>query len=349
VGDLGTPRVLLTGASGVVGHAVLQALRDDQVVGLVRQGSVLLPAARTLRGDVTQPRLGLDHDDYDRLARSLETIVHSAALTDWGLPPEAYRSVNVDGTRHVVELARAAGAPVVYVSTAFVAALRSGREAALAPDNVTRSYLASKLAAEQLLVDSGVPFTILRPTNLVGDSHTGAASRKQIVQHVSEWLVRGRLPVFPAHPDNRVDVAPLDLLAHAVAACLAGGHDGEQHWITYGPEAMTVDDALAVCTSHAQDRGRMVTPPRIVHPEALDPQELAELPEPVRRVVKVLADISEVVDASGGVLPTSLPRLRERYGLRPVDDRVAYRRSLDYWADGGVAATAVATGTEGLP
>ncbi|MGI5337035.1 hypothetical protein ACQEVS_06395 [Streptomyces sp. CA-181903] len=51
-----------------------------------------------------------------------------------------------------------------------------------------------------------------------------------------------------------------------------------------------------------------------------------------RSYLSVLRDVSEVTRCSGGVLPTSMPELRDRYGLPPVDDTAAYATTLAYAA-----------------
>jgi hypothetical protein len=47
-----------------------------------------------------------------------------------------------------------------------------------------------------------------------------------------------------------------------------------------------------------------------------------------RRYVRVLSDASEVVACGGGVLPSSLPVLADRFGLTAGSDVLAYRRTL---------------------
>jgi len=51
--------VLLTGASGVVGHALLRRLRDLDVVCLVHRSPVCGPDMTTVSGDIAQPMFGL--------------------------------------------------------------------------------------------------------------------------------------------------------------------------------------------------------------------------------------------------------------------------------------------------
>ncbi|MBA0053336.1 NAD-dependent epimerase/dehydratase family protein [Streptomyces sp. AJS327] len=330
-----TRTVLLTGASGVVGQAIL---REPPTPGLriicaARGGAATVPGAdRVVYADVAEPRLGLDEDSWRALAAEVDVVIHSAGLTEWGLPAERYLPVNVEGTRRVVEFAEAAGATVHLISTAFVAALSATAPAGISPGNVTTPYIRSKLRAEQLLQDSGLPHTIFRPTNLIGDALTGWTSRGQIVQLLSDWICRGRAPFIPMHQDNRIDIVPQDTQAKAVLRSVELGDDSGEFWVTYGGEAMDMEAALAVCAKHAAGQGRALPEMPIVDPDTLDPEELARLPKMARSYLSVLRDVSEVTRCSGGVLPTSMPLLRERYGVPEVEDTLAYQRTLEYAA-----------------
>jgi nucleoside-diphosphate-sugar epimerase len=334
--------VLLTGASGVVGRALVEWLGDVRVIGLVHTDDELPCVDEVLRCDVRERRLGLSPARWDTLAREVDAVVHSAALTRWGQPYERYEAVNVEGTARVAELAARAGAPVHFLGTSFVRALERGLVDELAADNVVKPYIRSKLAAERVLADSGVPHSIFRPTNLVGDSRTGASSRPQIVQRMSSWIARGKAPFFPVHPGNLVDVAPVDVLAAAVAGAVAEGATGGPWWVTFGPQAMTSEQALDLLLAHARTLGRDVRPAPIVDPRDPLPVALDEIPATSRAFMRVLLDVSEVTHACGGVMPTSLPELEARFGVPSVSSGDAYRLSLEYWA-ADRAAVAAAT------
>jgi nucleoside-diphosphate-sugar epimerase len=325
--------ILLTGASGVIGRAVAEELADEHVIGLVHSDTDVPEVDEVLRGDTAQPRLGLSESDWKDLAARVDVVIHSAALTEWGQPWPRYQSINIDGTERVIELARAAGAPIHYVSTCFVRAIELGNTAWLGPDNVVAPYIRSKLECERLVRESGQPFAIYRPTNLVGDSRTGGSSRPQIVQLLSEWLCRGKAPYYPSHPGNLVDVLSLDMTAIAIARIVRAGEFGGRYWLTTGPDAMTVQDAQEILFTHARDLGRDLDPVPVVDPSQPLPVPLDQVPATSRAFLKVLIDVSGVVRACGGVLPTSLPELRARHGLPQASDRDAYRLSLKYWAE----------------
>jgi len=325
--------VILTGASGVVGRAVAKELADERVIGLVHSDSDVPHLDEVIPCDLALPQLGLSKERWLALAEQADAIVHSAALTTWGQPPERYRALNIDGTRRVIELANLASAPIHLVSTAFVHAIERGALHMLGASNVVKPYIYSKLEAEQLLRASDVPHTIFRPTNLIGDSRTGESSRPQIVQAMSDWICRGKAPYFPAHPGNLVDIVPLDVLARAIAAAVRLGDSGNLYWVTCGDQAMTVAEALDILVEHARTLGRDIKLGPVVDPREPLPVALDQIPATSQMFLKVMIDVSEVTHASGGVLPTSMGDLRERFGVSVPADGRAYRLSLRYWAD----------------
>lgn len=329
-----TRTVLVTGASGVIGRAVAEELVGHTVIGVAHSDTDRPAVDELITGDLSRPRLGLSEHDWHALAERVDVIVHSGALTAWGQTPAQYQAVNIDGTARIIELARLAGAPVHLLSTCFVHAIERDALDLMGEDNVVRPYIASKLAAERLLVDSGVPYAIYRPTNLVGDSRTGASSRPQIVQTMSDFFCRGKAPYFPAHPGNLVDVVPLDVTAQAVArAVVADDLRGQVYWLTYGDHAMTVEDAREILLEHAASLGRDLGDIPVVDPTGELPIPLADIPATSRTFLKVLIDVSEVTHASGGVLPTSMAELGSRLGVPAPSDRDAYRLSLKYWTE----------------
>jgi nucleoside-diphosphate-sugar epimerase len=328
------PTVLVSGASGVVGSALLRELSDADVIGLVHSGTLADERARAIRADVSAPRLGLDERTYRDLVARTDVIVHSAGLTDFSAPAHRHEAINVRGTEQMLELASAAAAPLHHVSTSWVRAMTDDAPLPLEPGNAIYAYVASKATAERLVVESGVPHSFYRPSNLIGDSRTGRVGPSQFVPQLTLETLRGRLPLLPARPDARLDMVPEDVCGRAIGACAMAGDVGSTYWLTYGPSSPTIPELIEICAGYARDTGRSFTPPTVVNPD--EPEqvaaELARLPARLRGLFPWLVELSAGITA-GGVFPTSLALLGERYDFPVPDLRDALRRGLAYLLD----------------
>ena len=137
-------------ASGVVGSALLTQLPADQVICLTHRKPVSVRDMETVRGNIEDQRFGLAEDAFRALASRIGCVVHAAAATKFSQPAANINRTNIDGTRHVLELAQAAGVPLYFVSTAFVHPVRDPSGAA-----ASNAYEASKRSAEEIIGSSG--------------------------------------------------------------------------------------------------------------------------------------------------------------------------------------------------
>jgi len=271
--------LLLTGATGFVGMELLVRLleqTDHDVIALVRASDddaaqrrieevleMLLPPAelprrgrvRALAADLEAPALGLSAATRDRLTGSIAAVVHCAASVSFTLELEAARRINVNGTREILALAEEASRRggldrVVHVSTAYVAGERSGY-ASEQEGNVGQSfrntYERTKLEAEQLVQDSGLPASILRPSVIVGDSVTG-------------WTPSFNVIYWPLQA-----FVPIDTVADALLELVRGPVRAGAFHVVAGEDAV-VNDTLATMAAEAFD----TAPPRFVAP-GVDP------------------------------------------------------------------------------
>src|ERR1700730_7482195 len=103
--DTARRTVLLTGASGVVGRALLRRLRDLDVVCLVHRSPVSGPNVTTVSGDIAKPMFGLAKRAYVELAAKVDAVIHCAAITDFNRTDGSFQAANIAGTEHMPALA----------------------------------------------------------------------------------------------------------------------------------------------------------------------------------------------------------------------------------------------------
>jgi thioester reductase-like protein len=247
--------VLMTGATGFVGMELLVRVleqSDRDVIALVRAADDAAAAARVdtllaqliapgrrraarqrvhaVAADLERPGLGLSEGTRDRLTASIGAVVHCAASVSFTLELNDARRINVEGTREVMRLARDAydaGAldRAVHVSTAYVAGERCGRAGERQGDvgqDFRNTYERTKLEAESVVHDSGVPAAILRPSVIVGDSVTGWTPCFNVIYWPLQAFARGLFDPIPGNADGQIDIVPVDVVAQALLELLSG-------------------------------------------------------------------------------------------------------------------------------
>ena len=259
--------ILLTGATGFLGMEVLARLlerTDHEVLCLVRAedrsaaqerldrvlaGLYHDPApyhgrVRALRGDLTS---GVDAPD-----EAIDVVCHCAASISFDLPLEEAREINVEGTRAMLGLARAAGARrFVHVSTAYVAGTHSGvfLEGMLGSE-FRNTYEQTKSEAERLFADvSRIEVAIARPSIVMGESDSGWTPAFNVLYWPLRAFARGLFEQVPAHPKGHVDVVPVDYVADGILALIGSEHTGTFNLVS-GAEPATVEEVSALACSH---------------------------------------------------------------------------------------------------
>jgi thioester reductase-like protein len=291
--------VLLTGATGFVGMELLARYLERgprRVVAIVRAPDDDAAAARidsvltnvfgsgaeryanrvdAVAGELTRPRLGLEPEKFDELAAQVDSIVHSAASVSFALPLDEARAINVEGTRNMLELAertrdRGGLSRYAHISTAYVAGTHAGRFAECDLDvgqSFRNSYEQSKFEAERLVRShAGLPYTILRPSIVVGDQRSGWTSAFNVLYWPLRAFARGLFTTVPAVPSAPVDVVSIDYVCDAIhELCEGPGGIGETYHLTAGAHASTIQEI-----AHAASRYFNRPMPRVLSPVEFD-------------------------------------------------------------------------------
>jgi nucleoside-diphosphate-sugar epimerase len=333
--------VLVTGAAGVLGQALLHALDDSvEPIALVHSTPVPDPRVPSVRGDVSRPRLGLSREQHDELAHRVDCVVHSAAVSNFSESPARIVAANVDGTEHALEFAARAGATFLHVGTALERAPGASDDL-LERSPVARStdvYRRSKLLADELVERSAVPHVTVKPSLVLGDSRTGWIAKFQGIHMLIGYLMRGDIPALPFDPATPVDWIPQDVVAEVIADLIHRPFDGAVHYATLGSDATTLGDLVDWGAEFADEVGI----PREDGLRFVDPDIVDRLLRPVfmdrfsrrarRRIERALEWESYVNQRQ--VLRSSLPELRERFGVGHLPDlEEAYKAGLHYWAN----------------
>ncbi len=207
-------RVLVTGASGLLGGAVAQLLRQrGEHVTTFQRGASGLPG-RDLRGDVT------DAAAVHTAVRGQDAVVHLAARVSVTGPRRAFEAANVGGTANVVAAARASPSVrrLVFVSSPSVAhigaSLVGAGAGAADPARARGHYARSKAAAELLALAADGPslaVVAVRPHLVWGPGDT------QLVGRIVARARAGRLTLV----DRGLALMDCTYLDNAAAAIVA--------------------------------------------------------------------------------------------------------------------------------
>lgn len=244
-------RVLVTGASGLLGGTVAALLRDagHQVRTFQRRPSGVVGVEDAL-GTLTDPA------DVDRAVAGTDAVVHLAAKVSFTGDPADFRRVNVDGTRLVLDAARRHGADrfvqvsspsVAHTGTSIVGADAEPAE----PAHARGDYARTKAEAELLALAADGPdlrVVAVRPHIVWGPGDT------QLVARVAERARAGRLPLL-GHGLALIDTTYVDNAAAAIVAALdrLGDDDGAvrgQAYVVTNGEPRTVAEMLAgICAA----------------------------------------------------------------------------------------------------
>ncbi len=185
--------VLVTGGSGYFGSLLVRRLLEQGhgcAVFDLNDADDRPREVRLFRGDVR------DQGALAEACRGMDAVFHNVAQVPLAKDRALFASVNIDGTRNLLQACRDAGvAKVVYTSSSAVFGVP--RELPVTedtPPSPAEAYGAAKLAGETLCreyADRGLDVTIVRPRTILGHGRLG------IFQILFEWIRQGsNVPVL---------------------------------------------------------------------------------------------------------------------------------------------------------
>jgi nucleoside-diphosphate-sugar epimerase len=172
-------KIVVTGAAGLVGQNLIPRLKARGYVDIVAidKHPANTRVLRELHPDLEVIAADLASDDGWQTALAAADVVIVCHAQIGGLDPEKFTTNNITATRRLLDSVRRNGTYLVHISSSVVNS---------AADDW---YTQSKGAQERLVVESGLPHVVLRPTLMFGwfdRKHLG-------------WLARfmRRTPLFP--------------------------------------------------------------------------------------------------------------------------------------------------------
>jgi nucleoside-diphosphate-sugar epimerase len=250
-------RILVTGASGFIGRALVPALVAagyDVRAAVRRAPAPFAPPIET----VSHGDLG-DEVDWRPLLAGMGFVVHLAGIahTGPGVPEARYDRVNHRATTELAEAARVAGIRrLVLVSTIRAqAGPASGRVLTEADAPLpTDPYGRSKLAAEIALARSGVPFTVLRPVLVYGPGVKGNLRALARLCALPIPLPFGALV-------NRRSLLSVQNLAAAILHVLAHDACRGETYVVADPQPLSLPDIVTALQAGLGKPPRLIAVP----------------------------------------------------------------------------------------
>jgi NADH dehydrogenase len=236
-------RIAITGGTGFVGRHLAQRLIS------LGHKPVLLARGRDRRHAPAATLIATDLSDSDALSKSIRgchAIAHCAGINR-EIGAQTYRRVHVEGTRNVIAAARAAAVPRIVLLSFLRARPDCGSP-----------YHESKFEAEELVRQSGLDYTILKPGMIYGRGD-------HMLDHLSHMLYT--LPVFATVGLREQPIRPvaIDDMTRIIAASLTEGRLLRQTFFVLGPETLRLSEAVRRVASVLNRKARILPAPVLFH------------------------------------------------------------------------------------
>jgi len=220
-------KVAITGGTGFVGRNIARLLGGE--------GHDLVLIARGLDG--TDPNIrrlprarfvSLALDNTAELTKAIagcDAVVHCAGINR-ALGDQTFEKVHVEGTRHLVEAAQQAHIKKIVL----ISFLR-------ARPNCGSAYHESKWAAEEIVRESGLDYTVLKCGVIYGQGD-------HMLNHLSHAFYTFPVFAFVGFQDKSIRPNAVEDVATIVKACVLEGALPAKTVAVLGPEELTLRDAV---------------------------------------------------------------------------------------------------------
>ena len=220
-------KIAITGGTGFVGRNIARALAADghETILIARGRDHTDPAIRSLSRSTLVP---IGTNDLDKLAAVFarcDAVAHCAGINrETG--EQTYQRVHIEGTRNVVEAARRAGVRKIIL----ISFLR-------ARPNCGSGYHESKFAAEEIVRNSGLDYTVFKCGVIYGKGD-------HMLDHLSHAFYTFPLFAFVGFKDKPIRPNAVEDVVRIVKASLVDGVLPRQTVAVLGPETLTLRQAV---------------------------------------------------------------------------------------------------------
>lgn len=278
--------IFITGGTGLLGWDIVKELlkkKDarlyllargrkgesarDRIKGLIKKSyqsaekKAVSHRIEVIEGDISEKELGVAISRMNKLCKEIDTIYHSAALCEFGVPWERIKKINVYGTKNMLDFAtrcRDSGQfkSFNYISTVAVIGTAGG---VFHEDDLdigqafNNTYERSKFEAEKLIEkyrNKGLIISIYRPSIITGDSKTGETSAFQMLYQPLHVFSLGIFDEIPANRLAKYNLVPVDYVAKAVCLLSRGDNKGNKNYHLTNPNTVTLNSLLDTASSY---------------------------------------------------------------------------------------------------
>ncbi len=211
-------KILIVGATGMLGQPVTRKLKEDGFeITILSSDSA---KARTIFGNEFEIVDG-DVTNFESLKRPLEgkdlLYINLSAKID----PLKYQKIEIEGTANLARAAREAGLKrIMNISSAASKGKENGA-----------IYLDAKVRAENSLIESGVPYTVMRPS--------------WFFETLPHFVQDGRAAILGKQPMQINWLAASDYAAQ-VSNAFRSQAAARKCFYNLGPEKLTMAEALQI-------------------------------------------------------------------------------------------------------
>jgi UDP-glucose 4-epimerase len=255
-------RVLLTGASGFIGSALLSALRSKRVK--------VLPVYRhEVEGGLYVPRIDAE-TDWGTTLNNIDVVIHTAArvhvMQESAVDPLAeFRRVNLEGTLQLARQAASSGVKrFIFLSSIKVngeTTTGRGPFTSEEPSNPVDPYGISKKEAEDALLalaeETGLEVVIIRPPLVYGPGV------KANFKSMMRWLQKG-IPLPLGSINNRRSLVSVYNLIDLITVCIEHPNARNQVFLVSDGLDMSITDLLRRLSRSLRCRALLIPVPASV-------------------------------------------------------------------------------------